>query len=315
MLLDSINNDGQCKEKIVIDEVQKALSFLPKRPDYDMWLRIISAIANHFSDATALEILLSHWKDEKKNETAYKIKHRLKDVGLGTLFFTAKQFGYKMPYGISHNFSKTAVEGNYGRKIKANKKKYELHNVSNPRGSETHTIAYNRFVIDKNKLRSGIKNDIPATLNNYFRLIQANKYDLMTIIKKGHPVMLGDYRTKNNGYVIRNSESWKSSSIFAVDIDKYLTLHDAFEISLTKQCYFIYTTARHTSTNHRFRIVFDLESSIKDRSAMQKLIATAITIYNSDPLARDLARIWFGNRNAIFFHYDNTEGVFQEVKI
>lgn len=70
------------------------LGYLPQRPDYQTWFYCISAVANHFDEETALNILLTHFHDESPNETGIKIKSKLNSIGIGTLFYYAKLNGY-----------------------------------------------------------------------------------------------------------------------------------------------------------------------------------------------------------------------------
>ena len=70
------------------------LSYLPKRPDYETWIRAISAVGNSFDEQTALSILMSRFTDEIPGETEYKLKHRLKNVNFDSLVNLAKQHGY-----------------------------------------------------------------------------------------------------------------------------------------------------------------------------------------------------------------------------
>jgi hypothetical protein len=70
------------------------LSYLPHRPDYDTWIKVISAIGNTFDESTSLKILLNHFRDEKQNEHSQKLQNCLTNITFGTLFFFAKQYGY-----------------------------------------------------------------------------------------------------------------------------------------------------------------------------------------------------------------------------
>lgn len=82
-------------EKPTPEYAKTLLSFLPRRVDYETWIKIISAIGNSFDEQTALNIILSYWRDEKQNETLEKIKSRLKTIQFGTLVYYAKLNGYK----------------------------------------------------------------------------------------------------------------------------------------------------------------------------------------------------------------------------
>lgn len=72
----------------------KLISYLPSRPDYETWINVISAIGNTFSENESLDILLSHFRDEKPGEHAYKLRNQLKRVSFATLVYLAKAGGY-----------------------------------------------------------------------------------------------------------------------------------------------------------------------------------------------------------------------------
>lgn len=81
--------------EVTPEYAKQLISYLPKRPDYRTWIYTISAIGNTFPESTAIEILLSHFQDERTNETVYKVNNRLKDVTFGTLVYLAKENGYR----------------------------------------------------------------------------------------------------------------------------------------------------------------------------------------------------------------------------
>jgi len=70
------------------------IQFIPSRPDYETWTRVISSIANYYDFNTAVSILKSRFADETINETEIKIKNRLRSVGIGTFIYYAKKYGY-----------------------------------------------------------------------------------------------------------------------------------------------------------------------------------------------------------------------------
>lgn len=82
----------------------KLISYLPNRPDYETWINVISAIGNSFSENEALDILLSHFRDEKPGEHLYKLRNQLRRISFATLVYLAKENGYKpsaVDYGES----------------------------------------------------------------------------------------------------------------------------------------------------------------------------------------------------------------------
>ena len=92
---------------ISAQQATEMLKCIPNRPDYQNWLHIISAIGNYFDYGTALNILSSHFRDEKPNELEKKLNQRLKNISIATLIFHAKQNGYRSntTYTRTHNTS------------------------------------------------------------------------------------------------------------------------------------------------------------------------------------------------------------------
>jgi hypothetical protein len=82
-------------------EAKEMLTYISPRPDYETWIKIISAIGNTFELNIALDILLSRFKDEKPNEHAIKLKNCLKNVTFATMVYYAKQNGYKSTFNIT----------------------------------------------------------------------------------------------------------------------------------------------------------------------------------------------------------------------
>jgi hypothetical protein len=80
--------------EITADTAIEMLKYLPSRPDYDDWLKIISAVGNYFGESEALYILRTRFNDETADETARKLRNRLRNVNIGTLIHLAKKYGY-----------------------------------------------------------------------------------------------------------------------------------------------------------------------------------------------------------------------------
>ena len=77
------------------DEVRAMLACIPSRPRYPDWLRILSAVFATLPFGEALAALKEWSLEEKPGEYTEKFRHRLKDVGFGTLVHYAQQNGYK----------------------------------------------------------------------------------------------------------------------------------------------------------------------------------------------------------------------------
>jgi VirE-like protein/AAA domain-containing protein len=76
------------------DEVREMLQFVPKRPDYPDWLKIVAAVGDALDDTDAIEVLNEWSPEECAGEYAEKLRHRLRDVHIGTLIHLAKENGW-----------------------------------------------------------------------------------------------------------------------------------------------------------------------------------------------------------------------------
>lgn len=77
-----------------IDEVRELLQYVPSRPAYPEWIRIISAVANVLSVNDAISVLNEWSPEEREGEYAAKIAKKLEAVSYGTLVWEAQQRGY-----------------------------------------------------------------------------------------------------------------------------------------------------------------------------------------------------------------------------
>jgi hypothetical protein len=81
-------------EGIEGEDIRKMLSAIPPRPDYDTWLRIASAVWSQVGMGEGTRLLQEWSPEEKEGEYAAKHKAKLKQVGVGTLIYYAKQHGF-----------------------------------------------------------------------------------------------------------------------------------------------------------------------------------------------------------------------------
>lgn len=83
------------KEGWTSGEVEELLKKIPPRPDYDMWIRIVSAVGSieNINDAEKIRLLRQWSPEEKPNEYAYQLKHRLEKITMGTLIHYAGKRG------------------------------------------------------------------------------------------------------------------------------------------------------------------------------------------------------------------------------
>ncbi len=70
------------------------LAFIPPRPDYDTWLRIASAVWAVLPLEEGARLLHAWSPEERDGEYVGKFKHRLRQVGVGTLCHIAAQHGF-----------------------------------------------------------------------------------------------------------------------------------------------------------------------------------------------------------------------------
>lgn len=90
------NQYSENTEKVSVEEVRDALSYIPAITDYnDEWLRILMAVHSEFPDSTGIQ-LIEEWSPGYPNEVSKKFRSFKKNgVGIGTLFYIASQYGWK----------------------------------------------------------------------------------------------------------------------------------------------------------------------------------------------------------------------------
>jgi VirE N-terminal domain. len=76
-------------------EIREMLAVIPKRPDYPGWLTILSAAGDALSADDAIEVLNEWSPEEHSGEYEQKLRHRLKDVHVGTLIHLAQKHGWE----------------------------------------------------------------------------------------------------------------------------------------------------------------------------------------------------------------------------
>lgn len=80
------------------ETIKAMLACIPTRPDYDLWLRISSAVWDAAGDEKTGTALLKDWSpEEQKGEYAEMFKTRLKEITAGTLIHHAREHGFKFP--------------------------------------------------------------------------------------------------------------------------------------------------------------------------------------------------------------------------
>lgn len=70
------------------------LQKIPPSPEYGTWMKILSAVYSVLPLTSGARVL-NAWSPEKRDgEYAEKHKHRLKEIGIGTLVLLAKEHGW-----------------------------------------------------------------------------------------------------------------------------------------------------------------------------------------------------------------------------
>jgi len=86
---------------LTADHVREMLKFLPPKVDYKDWIRIISGLRTKFDEETTVS-LVEEWSPGKPGEVRAKLRSGLGSgrVGIGTVIYICKQYGYKPPREI-----------------------------------------------------------------------------------------------------------------------------------------------------------------------------------------------------------------------
>ena len=75
-------------------DIAAMLAMIPPRPDYEIWMRVASAVFAETSAEAGCRLLNAWSPEERTGEYMDKWRHRLKNVGIGTLVHMAKDHGY-----------------------------------------------------------------------------------------------------------------------------------------------------------------------------------------------------------------------------
>lgn len=325
-----------------IEQAKELLSYMPARPDYETWIKVISAIGNEFDDLTALQILHSRFQDELPDEHRKKLRNKLEDVSYGSLVYLAKQNGYKGNYQTQrqHTRPKTSKPmQSYRQQVKElvtfsnepnliyrfpdyeieeraaileydgnmNRQSAErqvMKEYPNAEKERLYRVSINNSVINKNC------NPIDMQpYDNYEVLTSSFNNDLCTAnqlienIRKGYAICFCHLA----GNKRRVSKNFQYAEMFAVDIDDGLTIEQAMNIPETEKALLIYTTPSHTEKHNRFRIIFELPRLIDNAEHYKMIVQHFINIYQGDQAAKDPARAFYGNNKATVYNIQTGE--------
>lgn len=104
--------EGAKGDDASVEQIRKALSHIPPRPDYEDWLKITSAVFSVLPFEEAFPLLNDWSPEENPGEYKKKYKHRLTGIGVGTLFYYAQRHGYQTEDGTRGDMM-TTDEENY----------------------------------------------------------------------------------------------------------------------------------------------------------------------------------------------------------
>ena len=97
----------------------------------------------------------------------------------------------------------------------------------------------------------------------------------------------------------RCDANFVSRQLIMVDIDDGMTIQDLFNDEFySKYGAGFYVTPSHTDENHRFRIIFRLESKETDKERYKKIVQGLMFVYNhADIACKDATRLYYGTPN------------------
>ncbi len=318
------------------DFAKYLLSYLSSRPDYETWINVISAIGNTFDQQTALNILLSHFHDEKPDEHLIKLKYPLSDINFGTLIYLAKKNGFKPEtthknrfYGVlsSHTISthhqkkkefvtfdtnpelcyrfkdyehqeRAGIMEFDGGLTRFEAEKYILEKFPDAEKEREYRVGINENVLNKNlNPNSRLPYSDFSVLTKGFENRYLTIHELALSIGQGNPFICCHLISDNVGNTHRSTKNFLGSDIFGIDIDSGFSIEQAFSINETRKALLLYTTVNHSDKQNRFRIVFPFPRLIKKSEHYSKIVNYFINIYNADKQCKDPVRAFYGHDN------------------
>ncbi len=323
------------------------LRYIPPRPDYGTWTRIVSAVGNSFGENEALSLLLNHFIEEKPGETLRKIRSRMQSITFGTLVYYATSAGWRpapgsikekrapQPVRTYQAEKKVTVDGEapiyrlhfadeiheeraalleFDAKMTreaAERKVLEQHPKAEHTRERLFRLAVNRHVVDKSQ-------DYKA-LNSRFENVTLSLTQIGKAIKAGHALCACQFKT-TNGRISRNNESWSGSEIVLLDLDyseladgvktragNYRSIAQFLESELANKAALVYTTVSSSDTWERYRVLIELPRFITNATAYKTILQKFITLFGADQARSDLSGIHSGNRQATIYDLTNGE--------
>jgi hypothetical protein len=76
-------------------QIRELLAFIPKRPEYADWIKVVAAVGDALGDPDAIEVLCEWSPEERPGEYEAKLRSGLDKVHIGTLIHLARQHGWQ----------------------------------------------------------------------------------------------------------------------------------------------------------------------------------------------------------------------------
>jgi hypothetical protein len=319
--------------QIVVHCVE-ALSRLP-RLSYKEWITILSGLANEFGEETAFFIATqAGFRDERRNETAYKIRKRLKNVFFGSVVYILRQYHVDTSaltgFG-SHTPSYTHAHTPLPAKVSPKKTAKAITPKTRPEpciwrfvGEDTDEAEERAGIyqfdggMSRHEAEKRVVEEESSTLKRE-RLYRCavSVHAMNKTISCSWDAFMGTFKNTalsvdelqaliSEGYAIapflmkgRKSQlNWLGAELCCVDVDGTMTLDEALQMELTQHCLFLYTSPSHTDAEHRFRLVFALPCCERDMEVYRATLQKLIVAYRADESCSDPSKFYFGNSRA-----------------
>ncbi len=305
----------------VLIQITDALSFIPKRPAYDEWLIVISAIANTLPQELALNILLQHFVDEKHGETRDKINSRLRSIGIGSFFKLAMEYGYRHTrrpsstperkrtsqssqpsfQGLKESCTivfedeeleeRAAIMEYDGGMSREQADEWLLKQHPECKHERSYRISINAFVQDK-------KYSPKALTEGFENRVLTREQIIESVCVAGHAFCCAHLATGPGGHPHRADRYWQGAELIAIDVDNGMSIAEAQQIPVFNEALLCYTTASHTRERNRFRMIYALPYFETVAQRYKHIVRNFIHLFNADKQCSDLARAFLGNSQA-----------------
>ena len=304
----------------VVSVCIEALSHLPRLP-YTEWITVLSGLANEFGEENALHIAThAGFKDERRNETAYKIRKCLKNVSFGSVVFLLRQYGIdttsltaipqhhctlriapprrlNTPPPIQHEScigrfigadAENAEERAGIYQFDGGMSRYEAEKRVAEEFPHLHCERLYRCAVSIHAMNKNVSCSWTQFMET-FQNTALSSDTLQAMISEGYaiaPFLMNGRKSQAN---------WIGAELCFIDVDGTMTLEEALQMELTHHCLFLYTSPSHTEAEHRFRLVFALPYFERKIEAYREVLQKLIAAYRADTSCSDPSKFYFGN--------------------